>query len=158
MPKYFSFPLIEWTLNSEWFMLEPRSVYFLNGFSIAGVRHNTRVTAQTKYRLTTIINLKIKPNIQASELVLVTGHLCGKSVCRNMLIRLFCYDVKCKNITQESQMRRWTVTNIMAVMPFDLLICFHLQLTYHVYLKCKHATLAGIHTEVAIFIPIWIHP
>ena len=58
MPKWFSLPLIEWTLNSELFMLETRSVCFLNWFSIAGLRHNTRVTAQTKYRLTTIINLK----------------------------------------------------------------------------------------------------
>jgi len=29
------------------------------------------------------------------------------------------------------------------------MICFHFQLTYHVYVKRKHATPANIHTEVA---------
>ena len=40
-------------------------------------------------------------------------------------------------------MQRWTL-NIKCI-----LICFHLQLTYHVCIKCKHAcTPANIHTEV----------
>ena len=52
---------------------------------------------------------------------------------------LFCYEVKYKSIS-------WTFS-IMVVMH-NFLFVFYLQLVYHVYIKCKHATPASIHTEV----------
>ena len=62
-----------------------------------------------------------------------------------MLTGLFSYEVKYKIYFYLRQTWRWTF-NTMAMMHFDLL---SVQLTYHVYVKRKHATPGNIHTEVA---------
>ena len=49
--------------------------------------------------------------------------------------------------TWERQTQRWTfIYNSYDALWFN---CFHLQLTYLVYIKRKHTTPANIHTEVA---------